>query len=129
MTFGPQFSVWGTTELWVGEVGELSCPVLSHCQNFPYNTVLALIIQTVKNNYLYSRSALNRKQINLHTCLFECNWKEMETNKTRQQSMFSFVVKMPPQLSVLPHPSLSTKWKIIAAVKLNSISHTLELLP
>ena len=30
-------------------------------------TVLALIFRTVKNNYKYSRLALNRKQINLHT--------------------------------------------------------------
>ena len=30
----------------------------------------------------------------------------------RQQSMFSFVVKMPPQLSVLPRPSPSTKRSI-----------------
>ena len=36
----------------------------------------------------------------------------METNKTRQQSMFSFVVKMPPQLSVLLRPSPSTKRSI-----------------
>ena len=36
----------------------------------------------------------------------------MEMNKTRHQSMFSFVVKMPPQLSVLPRPSPSTKRSI-----------------
>ena len=36
----------------------------------------------------------------------------METNKTRQQSMFSFLVKMPPQLSALPRPSQSTKRSI-----------------
>ena len=57
----------------------------------------------------------------------------METNKTRQHSMFSFVVKMSPQLSVLPRPLPSTKRSInveasnrlIAAVKrLNSKSHS-----
>ena len=53
----------------------------------------------------------------------------METNKARQQSMLSFVVKMPPQLFVLPRPSLSTKRSIaekrlISAVKLNSKSHS-----
>ena len=36
----------------------------------------------------------------------------METNKTRQQSMFSFLVKMPPQLSALLRPSQSTKRSI-----------------
>ena len=50
----------------------------------------------------------------------------METNKTRQQSIFSFVVKMPPKLSVLPRPSPSTKRSInvVAAVKLNSKSQS-----
>ena len=49
---------------------------------------------------------------------------------TRQQSIFSFVVKMPPQLSVLPRPSLSAKRSINVeasngcAVKLNSKSHS-----
>ena len=47
----------------------------------------------------------------------------------RLQSMFSFVVKMPPQLSVLPRPSPSTKRLLNvevsnSAVKLNSKSHS-----